>query len=82
MISIALLIQLMASTLTLAGTYFYGNKSVLGPWFGIAAQVPWWLIMVSGSLWGLLPVNGMMLIMHIRNLIRWRQDEIRQLRER
>lgn len=62
--------------------YFYGNKSALGPWLGIAAQVPWWLIMVSGGLWGLLPVNGMMLVIHIRNLIKWRRESEPQVRTR
>lgn len=70
----SLAIQLAASLLTIAGTYYYGNKSPLGPWIGIAAQVPWWLIMVTGSLWGLLPVNVMMLVMHVRNLIKWRKE--------
>jgi hypothetical protein len=67
-------VQLTASALTILGMYLYGNKSALGPLIGIAAQVPWWLIMFTGSLWGLLPVNSMMLVIHIRNLIKWRRD--------
>jgi hypothetical protein len=67
--------QLSASALSIAGTYFYGNKTMAGPMFGIAAQVPWWLIMYEGSLWGLLPVNAVMLVLHARNLWKWlRQD--------
>ena len=54
--------QLSASALSIAGTYFYGNKTMAGPILGIAAQVPWWLIMDEGSLWGLLPVNTVMLV--------------------
>ena len=63
--------QLSASALTIAGTYFYGNKTRAGPLLGIAAQLPWWLLMYEGSLWGLLPVNAMMLLLHIRNLWKW-----------
>jgi hypothetical protein len=63
--------QLSASALTIAGTYFYGNKTRAGPMLGIAAQVPWWLIMYEDSLWGLLPVNAMMLVLHMRNLWKW-----------
>ena len=63
--------QLSASALTIAGTYFYGNKTMAGPMLGIAAQVPWWLIMYEDSLWGLLPVNTMMLVLHVRNLWKW-----------
>lgn len=68
---IPLATQLSASALTIAGTYFYGNKTVAGPMLGIAAQVPWWLVMYEGSLWGLLPVNAMMLVLHARNLHKW-----------
>ena len=63
--------QLSASALSIAGTYFYGNKTMAGPVLGIAAQVPWWLMMYQGSLWGLLPVNAVMLVVHARNLWKW-----------
>ena len=68
---IPLATQLSASALTIAGTYFYGNKTIAGPVLGIAAQLPWWLVMYEGSLWGLLPVNAMMLVLHARNLHKW-----------
>jgi hypothetical protein len=69
-----LLVQLTASALTPTASWFYGNKSKLGPWFGIASQVPWNLIMIPGGLWGLAPVNAMMLVIHTRNLLKWRAD--------
>lgn len=72
--NLELSIQLAASALTIAGSWFYGNKSALGPWLGIASQVPWNIIMIHGGLWGLAPVNIMMAVIHIRNLIKWRQD--------
>lgn len=68
------LIQLTASALTLFGMWQYGNKSKWGPAAGILAQVPWWIIMIDGSLWGLLPVNCAMLVVHVRNLLKWRND--------
>lgn len=58
----------------MAGVYFYGNRSVLGPTLAIASQAPWWLIMVDGSLWGLLPINIMSLVIHTRNFIKWRRE--------
>ena len=60
--------------LSIAGTFFYGNKSKLGPVLGIVAQVPWWIIMFQGALWGLLPVNFMMLVLHVRNLWKWNKE--------
>lgn len=73
-----LYIQLAASALTIGASWFYGNKSHAGPWIGIASQVPWNIIMVHGHLWGLAPVNIMMLVIHIRNLIKWRADAHRE----
>lgn len=67
--------QLSASALTIAGSFLYGNKSKWGPSLGIAAQVPWWVIMFHGSLWGLAPVNVMMLVIHIRNLMKWNKED-------
>lgn len=67
----ALLTQLAASVLTIAGSWLYGNKSTWGPGLGLLAQVPWWIIMIDGGLWGLIPVNAMMLGIHARNLWKW-----------
>jgi hypothetical protein len=38
------------------------------------AQVPWWIMMVHKGLWGLLPVNVMMLVLHIRALYKWNNE--------
>jgi nicotinamide riboside transporter PnuC len=70
----ALTIQLIASALSLAGQWFYGNKSKWGPMLGLAAQVPWWIIMFQSELWGLIPINASMLAIHIRNLYKWAKD--------
>jgi hypothetical protein len=72
-LDLSLLIQLSASLLTIAGSWFYGNKSALGPWLGITSQVPWNIIMIHGGMWGLAPVNIVMTVIHVRNLIKWRR---------
>ena len=77
----ALAIQLAASALAMSSSWFYGNKSAVGPWCGLAAQVPWNIIMIHGGLWGLAPVNIMMACIHIRNLIKWRADAIQDTRQ-
>jgi hypothetical protein len=41
---------------------------------GLAAQVPWWIIMFQSELWGLIPINASMLVIHVRNLWKWRHD--------
>lgn len=79
--SVNLTVQLAASITTLISMWFYGSKSLYGPRLAIMGQVFWWIIMFQGSLWGLLPLNIAMAIMHVRNEIKWRADE-RQLQER
>lgn len=64
-------VQLAASALTIVSSWSYGNKTLRGPIFGLISQVPWWSIMVMGNLWGLLPVNLMMVCTHTRNLYKW-----------
>ncbi len=68
------IVQLAASALTIAGTHFYGNKSRLGPALCLASQVPWWTIMIHDDLWGLLPLNLLMLSMHAKNLWKWTNE--------
>ena len=71
MVTFSLLMQLAASGLTICGQWAYGNRSKWGPVLGLMAQLPWWIIMVQGGLWGLIPVNVSMLIVHTRNLRLW-----------
>lgn len=74
MLTYGFCLQIAASALTILGSWLYGSKRLSGPLIGILSQVPWWLLMVHESLWGLLPVNGMMLVIHTRNLIKWRRE--------
>jgi dolichol kinase len=72
-ITIALALQLAASASTIIGSWLYGNKSIWGPVTGLVSQVFWWSIMFQSSLWGLWPVNVMMLIIHARNYWKWKK---------
>lgn len=74
MVSVSLALQIAASALTILGSWLYGSKRLAGPVIGVLSQVPWWLLMVHEGLWGLLPVNGMMLVIHSRNFIKWRRE--------
>lgn len=58
----------MASIVTIASVWQYGNNSIYGPYLGLFSQIFWWSMMYVDSLWGLLPINIILLIMHIRNL--------------
>jgi hypothetical protein len=72
----ALAIQSAASITTIASSWAYGSKRSIGPYLGILSQAPWWTLMVYEGLWGLLPVNGMMLVIHIRNYVSWKREEL------
>lgn len=75
MIEFAMVLQLAASATTLAASWLYGNKSLWGPGLGLVSQVPWWSIMIIYSLWGLAPVNVVMLFIHARNYLKWKAEE-------
>ena len=74
-ISVAMALQLAASATTIGSSWFYGNKSLWGPGLGLSSQVFWWSIMFAYSLWGLAPVNVMMLFVHGRNFWKWKTEE-------
>jgi hypothetical protein len=63
--------QFAASVLTIISSWLYGSKRVWGPVLGVCAQVPWWTLMVHMDLWGLLPLNVTMLVIHVRNTWKW-----------
>jgi len=66
--------QIAASIATMASVYYYGNKSLAGPVLGIVSEIPWLIVMIDSSLWGLLPVNIVMLVMHARALWKWNSN--------
>jgi hypothetical protein len=71
---VTVLLQLTASLLTIGSTLAYGDKRLAGPLLGLASQIPWWTIMLVDDLWGLLPVNAVMLWLHTRNFLKWRNE--------
>lgn len=58
----------MASILTMVSVWQYGNNNSYGPYLGLYSQIFWWSMMYVDNLWGLLPMNIVMLVMHVRNL--------------
>lgn len=72
--TLAFTLQLIASAGAIASSWAYGNKSLKGPMIGLATQVPWWAIMIQSDLWGLIPTNVFMTIIHARNFHKWWKD--------
>jgi len=71
-------IELFASFAAILTVWVYGNRSRKAPLIGIVGQMMWWWLTISQSMWGLIPLNVVMLIVHIRNYIRMkREDDIR-----
>lgn len=64
-------LQLTASVMAMASAWRVGDKHVSGPLLGLASQVPWWALMIHDGLWGLLPINAAMVILHTRNTYKW-----------
>ena len=71
-------IELAASFAAILTVWIYGNRSRKAPIVGIFGQTLWWWLTISQSMWGLVPLNVVMIIIHIRNYIRMkREDDIR-----
>jgi len=71
-------IELAASFAAILTVWIYGNRSRKAPIVGMLGQILWWWLTISQSMWGLIPLNVIMFIIHIRNYIRMkREDDIR-----
>jgi len=71
-------IELAASFAAILTIWIYGNRSRKAPVVGMLGQILWWWLTISQSMWGLIPLNVIMFIIHIRNYIRMkREDNIR-----
>ena len=71
-------IELFASFAAILTVWVYGNRSRKAPLIGMVGQMMWWWLTISQSMWGLIPLNVVMLIVHIRNYIKMkREDDIR-----
>ena len=71
-------IELAASFAAILTIWIYGNRSRKAPVVGMLGQILWWWLTISQSMWGLIPLNVIMFITHIRNYIRMkREDDIR-----
>jgi len=71
-------IELFASFAAILTVWVYGNRSRKAPLIGMVGQMLWWWLTISQSMWGLVPLNVVMFIIHIRNYIRMkREDDIR-----
>ena len=71
-------IELAASFAAIITVWIYGNRSRKAPIVGMFGQILWWWLTISQSMWGLIPLNVVMFIIHIRNYRRMkREDDLR-----
>ena len=71
-------LELAASFAAITTVWIYGNRSRNAPIIGVLGQILWWWLTISQEMWGLVPLNVVMLFVHIRNYIRMkREDNIR-----
>lgn len=71
---LAIILQLATSCLTLISMYLAGNGDQRFNIIGIFANGGWWTFTITQGAWGLAPLNAALLIVYIRNLIRWRKQ--------
>tara|TARA_Y100000780_G_C13626774_1_gene394782 strand:+ start:774 stop:1055 length:282 start_codon:yes stop_codon:yes gene_type:complete len=62
-----------ASISGITAVYLYGEKSNVAPYFGLLAQVVWLMLTIMMQIWGILIFNGVMMLLHFRNIFRMRE---------
>ena len=68
-------IELAASCAAIITVWIYGNRSRNAPIVGMFGQILWWWLTISQNMWGLIPLNVVMFIIHIRNYIRMKRED-------
>jgi hypothetical protein len=66
--------ELMISTVTIAASWFIGNKNVWGQRLGMVANLSWWAYVLIYHRYGLIPMECMFTVIQIRNLIKWEKE--------
>lgn len=62
----------LISGLSIVSTTLVGNKDVRGWGVAIFNQSLWSIWVVASSAWGLIPLNIVLWVLHIRNYRKWR----------
>jgi hypothetical protein len=60
-------LEFLASIAAIITVWVYGNKNNKAPIIGMIGQMFWWVLTFYSEMWGLIPLNVVMLIIHIRN---------------
>jgi len=63
----------LISIFTLLMMWFAGNKSPKAWVIGLGNQVLWLTWIITSQTWGLLLLTGALIVMYIRNFIKWQQ---------
>lgn len=66
--------ELFVSACTLFGLYLIGHKSRWAPHFGLFNNVLWWILVFWKGLYGIIPLQLGSLILTIRMLILWKDE--------
>lgn len=77
MIDPEIVVQGLTSVLTLTAVHLNGSKNLWGPRLGLIANGCWWVLIIQGELWGLVPFQAVMFVLAVRMLILWERDKRR-----
>ena len=71
--AIITILEWTCSLSTILTFWLMGNRRLLGPIVGLASQFVWLGYVLAANAWGLLPAVGLIALVHVRNIIKWRQ---------
>ena len=69
-----LLLQFAAAGILLLGLYLMGNQKKLGPFLSAASELLWIVIFIPPELWGGVFLSAVLLVMQVRNFIKWHKE--------
>ena len=68
--------DLIAAPITLTGMWLTGKKLWYGWVICLCAQVLWFVWALSYRSWGLLALTVIFAVIHVKNAIAWRKEEV------
>lgn len=63
--------QIIGTVMTLSSIYFTGRKSLIGPFLGAAAILPWSAFALAADATVMLLLNAIITVLHLRILLQW-----------
>ena len=76
LLTTSVILQIIASITTLAAIWVTGNKHWYGPALALVSDAAFCTLNLYLQLYALIPMMIAVLVLHIRNVIKWRKEHV------